>query len=197
MLVDRYFKGFDIPTVSCNHFAAGYKITAKFLAMGRSHILYVTEPPTVATTIEHRLNGFKKAIADKNFYRNDCSILYVEHSDAFLVELRRFLLAHPETDAVITTSGQLSSLTLRGLKSLGREPGTDILFAVFDEEMLSAERVNEFPYLQINQNPREIGSSAARILHDILRGTMQKKNKNLLIPSELVPKNDAVGLFGT
>ena len=170
VLIDRYFKQFDVHTVSSNHFGSSHKLIDCLFQLGRRNICLVSEDPSVATTIQHRLSGFRQALSQKPLYARHCTEIFYRESErsTFLQKLYEHLQANPETDAIITNSGILATFTLNVLHKLHRKVGRDLDLALYDDEIYSFELLTRIPYIRILQDTATIGRTAAKVLHQLI-----------------------------
>ncbi len=186
--IDRYYKGLNLYAVSTNHFGDCYKAIQKLVELGRQNICFITEARGI-TSIEHRINGFRTAVRHFLPAGTDPSLLVLPRINAgfeqgFEPILERHLRDHPDTDAIITTSGFFSLHTIEVLKRMHKVIGRDLDLVFFDNEIINFDSTL-YPYIQIRQNSAGIGEKAGEILVKLMRKLPLQEKMDVRIPSSM------------
>ncbi len=167
VLIDRYVDKINAYTISSNHFASSYKIVEYLYNKGRRKILFATEPP-VYTSLKHRFNGYKTALAHIPILEQNSKELFYSSTEEekFLSTLSNYL-ENNETDAIITNSGAIADRIIYCIEHHNLKIGKDILLVLYDEEV-SFDNIIGFPYIKLVQNTKQIGTTAASTVIDLL-----------------------------
>ena len=171
VLLDRYYSNVNIPIVSADHYTSSYNTVIKLIELKKKSMCLITDESTFATSLSLRTKGFFSAIkAHSHILDEEKSSTFSGSSNYSVFEkcFNEYLNEHPETDAVITTSGCLAIFVMRTLQKLNKQIGKDIFFALYDEEIPGFDYLIDFDYLHINQNSALIGQKAAAIMCDII-----------------------------
>ena len=150
------------------------------------HILYLTSPENLATTVKERLNGF--VIGMQKYYDTNVEnhILTLQHFgfNEIYNSVTRYLQDNPETDAIFMTGWQLATdAVISAVKALNLSIPKDIKLMLFDCDLSSTERNLLQPYV-IRQDAYQIGYKAASTLYNQIYGDLRMENVRL--PVEII-----------
>lgn len=193
VLVDRYFPGFSIPSISTNNHAAAAAMTEYIIGMGHKNICFVSSDPSDTTTIQDRVDGFKSTYIMKGNPLTECNLLLniqsphhggdesVWRSD--IENVKDHLTKHPELSCIFASEFTVAQLSAIAMRELDMKIGRDCSLATFD----NTESVISGDPTRIEQEQTEIGRQAADILHRIICGEVI--GDRLLIPHKLIEGN--------
>ena len=150
------------------------------------HILYLTSPENLATTVKERLNGF--VVGMKKYYNTDAEqhILTVQHFtfQEIYDSVTRYLQENPNTDAIFMIGWQLvTDAVIAAVKSMQLSIPKDIKLMLFDCDLSSTERNLLQPYV-IRQDAYQIGYKAASTLYNQIYGDLRVESVRL--PIEII-----------
>jgi LacI family transcriptional regulator len=116
----------DAPYLDFDNSVFGRHCVEAFHRRGRKNIL-IAAPPQDQSYAQHLLKGTFEAAAELGL---STTILENATSDSpselVSTEVQKFLLAHPQTDAIICASAPVALATTRGIEEIGRVIGDDI-----------------------------------------------------------------------
>ena len=185
-IIDRYFQNINSSFISTDNENATMKAVEFLHTKQHRHILYLTSPENLATTVKERLNGF--VIGMKKYYNADAEnhILTLPHFSFEEIHnnVARYLQANPQTDAIFMIGWQLATdAVIAAVKSLNLSIPKDIKLMLFDCDLSSTERNLLQPYV-IRQDAYQIGYKAASTLYNQIYGDLRVENVRL--PIEII-----------
>ena len=169
--IDRYLPGLDLSYVSCDHFNAAYHAVKYLLERNYKKIGFVTHPAPHATSIVDRLAGFTKAVKEfdpqyPGYYKLTAMADTVNFEQLFTEYINQ---VRPEV--IISSNVNFHCRILRILKKMELDRSVDLM--IFDNVFQSTEDFMAYhPYI-IDQQPREIGRTAAELLCRLMEEDME------------------------
>ncbi|HIC89014.1 MAG TPA: GntR family transcriptional regulator [Anaerolineae bacterium] len=183
VLVDRYFKGVPTDYVMSDNFGGGLRATQHLIELGHRRIGFLLwKDPAV--TMEHRQNGYERALAEAGIPVDPRLICEVAGYPSIDLEgIRRFLLEEPRPTAVFAANDQLAVAVVKVCRQEGLRIPYDLALVGFDDlDMVSHLEV---PLTTVAQPIFEIGRTAAEIVIDRLQGRIRERQQRVL-PTTLV-----------
>ena len=185
-IIDRYFQNINSSFISTDNENATMKAVEFLHTKQRRHVLYLTSPENLATTVKERLNGF--VIGMKKYYNANAEnhILTLPHFsfEEIYNNTARYLQENPQTDAIFMIGWQLATdAVIAAVKSLNLSIPKDIKLMLFDCDLSSTERNLLQPYV-IRQDAYQIGYKAASTLYNQIYGDLRVENVRL--PIEII-----------
>lgn len=165
VIIDRYIKNLNISFVATDNHKAMLD-TVKFLHAKRyKSPAYVSFEPTVATSVEERINGYNNGMLKYYGYTSAANLLILKsnNKDYIYNTIKAFLEEYPQTDALIVNDVYLSAAHLAA-SDLHKKVPDKIRFVVFDNEISFAEKKLIQPYI-IEQESEKIGYTAASFVY--------------------------------
>lgn len=198
MLVDRYFAGFNIPSVSTNNFEAAQAVTQYLFDKGHEKIGFLCSPQANTSSVQERMDGFTSMYitnrkAADNFHilntvmsphsSNDSE---VARSDVEII--KKFLGANPDLTALISSEFSVTQLLMTALREIGKTVPDDYSLVMFD----AYESVTLPLLTHVYQDQEEIG----RIAFDNLLSTISEKvvGTKIYVPFRIVEGNSVKSL---
>ncbi|MGL4346061.1 MAG: substrate-binding domain-containing protein [Cellulosilyticaceae bacterium] len=185
VLVDRYLAGMDISYVACDHYTAAYNGTKYLIERGHRHIGFIGLEPDAASSVQERRNGYQRAMLDLTGEFDKSLQLSCEHNIAeFETVVIRYLDAHPQLSALITTSTGYGPQLVKLLHQKKIRIPEDLTLMLFDNEFEEYLELLSFKPIIIDQNPYSIGHKAAEILYRLLY--RNPKPKKVLLAERII-----------
>ncbi len=168
VLLDREVKDLDVGAVLCDHYSGVLAATNDLLARGHRKIALITGSLDVRSTRE-RLRAYRDAFASAGAVPEESLISIGSFtSDFSKAEVIRLMSRRPEPTAIVTGGVLTTAGAIRALGQLRRTPGTDVAFVALDEWPLFD--VSTPSLASVARDPNEIGTTAARVMLDMLGG---------------------------
>lgn len=185
VLVDRYLTGLDLSYVACDHFTAAYNGTSYLIENGHKHIGFVSQEPTLVSSVLERSRGYQKALVDSIGSFDSKLQLICDHTDPnFFETFEAYLQNNKDLTALITTSTGYGLKIVPYLQEHHIRIPEDLTLMLFDNEFEDYRHLLSFNPLIIDQNPFEIGRKAGELLYRLLY--KNPKPKKVLLPETII-----------
>ncbi|WP_432970396.1 LacI family DNA-binding transcriptional regulator [Dactylosporangium sp. CA-233914] len=187
VLLDREVEELPAAAVLCDHFAGVHRAVGELLARGHRRIGLITGPLNVRSSRE-RLRGYEAAHTDIGA-AVDRSLIATDSFDADFAkaEVIRLLSRNPEPTALVTGGISTTAGALQGLRQLRRSVGSDIALVTLDEWPMFDVLAPDLS--SVSRDSGEMGTAAARLMLDMLRGA---EARTVIIDTIFTPR-DSVG----
>ena len=193
ILVDTFLPSLDIDHVVCADYEGSYSIADHFIKSGCREIGYISTPEKV-TSIEARLAGFQKAMADNDLLVRSKHVIYVEdypdHQD-FVARNYKSLSKSIKSlngklpDAFLCCNDSLAFALYRVLLENGVNVPEQVAIGGFGGGSLAD--MSLFPITTVLQPKRELGEKAVELLLQRVAGPDQDSGRrHISIPTQLV-----------
>jgi DNA-binding LacI/PurR family transcriptional regulator len=181
VVIDRYCKNVNSSFVATdNHNAMVEAI--KFLHSNKfQHILYLTWPISLVTSVEERLNGYYEGLTKYYGTRDKANVLTIQYSsfEAIYQGVVSFLKANPNIDVIIAPGFQTATdAIIAAVNHLGLSIPNDIKLMIFDNDFSSTELKLIKPYA-IEQDAYQIGYRSAAALYNQIYGDLRTETIRL------------------
>jgi DNA-binding LacI/PurR family transcriptional regulator len=154
VLIDRYFKKIDIPSVTSNNYEGGYKLTELMIERGLHKLCFISTQEENSATLD-RQQGIEAAFVDKGLPTNKNDWLFVPSDTQDKNAITQFL-EEKRPDCVITVNAHLarmaSEYTLK-----------------HDVQHLTFDSARECDYY-VHQNPAGIADMTLYLMKKLVTG---------------------------
>lgn len=168
VLLDREVPSLDAGAVLVDHCPGVRSATTELIMKGHRRISLITGGLDVRSSRE-RLRGYREAFTEYDLAVDDDLMSFGRFDPEYArLEAVRLLSRLSRPTAFLTGGVGTTAGVLRALRQLGLVPGTDIALVALDEWPLFD--VSTPSLASVSRDPDEIGSTAARLLLDMLTG---------------------------
>lgn len=179
-----YYPGYENRCVMTDLSKGSYILVKYLLDMGhRKIVFFLSSDPTVALS-SLRLQGYRKAFAEKNLTVNEDLIIPCVRPDYHSAyQSANILLQNHKVDAIVTINDYMALGAKRAAEELGYKIPDDLSIAGYDDVVFAS--LSEIPLTTVRQPISSIG----RITVDNLFSMIEKKQKSpeqILIEPELI-----------
>jgi len=177
---DQLIRNVELDTVTVTNRRGAQEATEHLLGHGCRRIVAIGARPYLYTC-KQRVAGYKAAMKAASLPPRMCM---VDHESLLTADwLKKEVFQNQKADAIFTLNWVCTTLTLRGLRTLGKTAGRDIPLLSFDDFDL-ADMLT--PALSVVSQPAEIlGREAARLLLERLKGAGGNP-RAVVVPTSLV-----------
>ena len=182
VLLDREVKGIAVGSVLCDHYSGVYAAVSDLIARGHRKISLITGSLEVRSSRE-RFRGMRAAFADSGVDFDDRFLSLGNFSDDFSKSEVIRLMSQRAAPTAILTGGVLTTAgAIRALNRLGKQPGIDVSLIALDEWPMFDIFTPRLA--SVARDASEIGTTAARLLLDMLSGS---KPTSVTVPTIYTP----------
>lgn len=193
VLVDRYFAGFAIPSVSTNNFEAAQAVTKYLFEKGHEKIGFISSPQANTSSVQERLDGFTsmyvtghKSVEEYFTLNNMMSPHSANDSKIFrqdIEEIKKYLTDNRDLTALISSEFTVTQMITTAVKEIGKSIPEDFSLVMFD----AYESVTLPLFTHVYQDQEEIG----RIAFDTLLAIISQKpvGNKIYVPFKIVEGN--------
>lgn len=188
VLVDRYFSGFAIPSVSTNNYEASQALTKYLFEKGHEKVGFLCSPQANTSSVQERVDGFTSMYITEHRSVDDLRILNTimspqsaDDSGVFrrdVEEIKEYLRRNSDLTALIASENTVVRLLLQAVKEIGKRIPEDYSVVMFD----AYEPRETITYVQ--QDQEEIGRLAFETLLSIISG--KRVGNKIYVPFRIV-----------
>lgn len=163
--IDRHLPGLNLSYVACDHFGATYRAAKLLFDKGHQRVGFIGHHANHASSVTDRIRGFDTATQEFNpAYSQNFKLNIVDTLENFDEIFTNYMQTmHPT--ALISSSHLHGPAIMRILKSMHLENQVELM--LYDNEfVIMRDFLGYRPYV-IDQNPREIGHAAARLVYEL------------------------------
>ncbi len=201
VLIDRNLPGVQVDAVMSNHFEGGQQVVQHLIDQGYREIVYLAHEPIQLPSIAERLRGYQVAMTRAKLDPRPPFVVggpvelgYLQDQDSptvrenVAVELIADLLRGPaRPEAVVAMNDLVAMLVFEAAGQVGLQIPNDLGIVGFDN--LDSAVTNNLT--TVAQRPHEIGSEAARLLLQRIRGD-KDANKQIQLPTQLIIRRSSL-----
>lgn len=198
VILDRVFDGVPVSSVCSDNVAAGSKAAEALFAAGHEHVGLVSAS-TAVSTVQDRLDGVVAAHATRHVPFDPARQFREVRStvpgsgvapDDDVVELEKFLAAHPEVTGLVATEYKIAVLLREAAQRAGRTVPDDLGIVCFDHPEAFYDQA-QYRFTHVRQDEARMGSEAVALVLAQLRGSAAVTK--VALPTELVPGSSTRG----
>ncbi|MBP3962998.1 GntR family transcriptional regulator [Paenibacillus lignilyticus] len=186
VVMDRYLRGIDTNCVCPDNFRGAQEGVNHLISLGHRHIGFLSTTINGTSSIEDRLLGYEKALAEHHI-PIDRRYRYVDielgEPKPIKAKIRDFLSRHPELTAIFAINPGLGLQVIKVASEMGIRVPDDLSLIFFDDFELS-EFYSVRPTF-ISQEENMLGKEAAKLLVSIMENPDQG-TKKLFFPPKLI-----------
>lgn len=193
VLVDRYFRGIDTNCVYSDNTDGAYRAVKHLLELGHTRIGVLSTRSYGTTSIEDRLLGYDKALAEHHIpvdhrlklehFNNEKmnTILDTNAVDPdYKEEIKAFLRSHPDMTAIFTINSATVYTLLEAAKELQLRIPEDLSVVSYDYD---PHPVASIALSHVRQDEHRLGTEAARLLLSVIANPKQERQNIVLSPN--------------
>jgi len=135
LFFDRTPSDSDLPALTINNEAAGYKITKHLIDQGAQKIVHITGNQ-LSNVYRERMAGYKKALTEAGLPMEPVQIIINDLSEEAGIKAARQILKL-KADGVFVANDHCAASCMHALKHNGKRIPEDILIAGFNNDMIS------------------------------------------------------------
>ncbi len=201
VLIDRNVPGIQVDAVMSNHFEGGQQVVRHLIDQGYREIVYLAHEPIQLPSIAERLRGYQAVMTKAKLnpripfvVGSPIELGYLQDQNSptlrenLAVEMIADLLRGPaRPEAVVAMNDLVAMLVLEAAEQVGLRIPDDLGVVGFDN--LDSAVTNNLT--TVAQRPYEIGSEAARLLLQRIRGD-RDASKQIQLPTQLMIRDSSL-----
>ena len=200
ILIDRYLPGTDIDYVVTDDFAGAYDAVTHLITLGHRRIAHITVLVD-CTSVQNRLEGYKKALIDAGIEINkeyiktvDCGDDKNVKADVYKVIKDFLTMENERPTAIFTVNDGVAMYASKAIKESGLSVPQDIALVGFGNFIESA--LVEVPLTVVDQPKSELGEKVTEILIQKIEQPELTDVKRIAIKPKLIIR-DSCGAGNT
>jgi len=201
VLIDRSIPGIQADVVMSNHFEGGQQVVQHLIEQGYQDIVYLAHEPIQLPSIAERLRGYQAAMINAKLnirppfvVGSPIELGYLQdqnsatlHENVAVEMIANFLRGPTRPEAVVAMNDLVAMLVLEAAEQAGLRIPDDLGVVGFDN--LDCAVTNNLT--TVAQRPYDIGSEAARLLLQYIRGD-GAANKQIQLPTQLIIRGSSL-----
>ncbi|WP_281337247.1 LacI family DNA-binding transcriptional regulator [Flavobacterium eburneipallidum] len=186
VLIDRYFDGIDVNTVTVDNFKASFEATSHLLSKGHQKIGAIVYESALLH-YQDRCNGYLEAMKQTNIADPTQYLKKVNHQSlqSEIQEAVRELIFDEKVSAIYFATNTIATEGLKQIRNFGKKIQSEIDVVAFDENLIYQFLDVHIPF--ISQPIKEMGQEAVRILIEQIENK-DKESQNILLTATLETK---------
>jgi GntR family transcriptional regulator of arabinose operon len=195
VLIDRNIPGIQVDVVLSNHFEGGQQVVRHLIDQGYREIVYLAHEPIQLPSIAERFRGYQAAMTDAQLnlwppfvVGGPIELGYLQaqnsptlHENSAVEKIVDLLRGPARPEAVVAMNDLVAMLVLEAAEQVGLHIPDELGVVGFDN--LDCAVANNLT--TVAQQPYEIGSEAARLLLQRIRGD-NEVSKQIQLPTKLI-----------
>jgi GntR family transcriptional regulator of arabinose operon len=201
VFIDRNIPGVQADSVMSNHFEGGRQVVRHLIDQGYKNIVYLAREPIQLPSIAERLHGYQTAMTDFDLKPRPPFIVggpielgYLQdqnsstlHENLVVEKIAAFLRGAGRPEAIVAMNDLVAMLVLEAAEQIGLRIPDDLGVVGFDD--LDCADIKDLTTMA--QRPFEIGSEAARLLLQRIRGDSEAI-RQVLLPTQLIIRGSSI-----
>ena len=190
VLFDRTSKEIEVSKIVADDAAAAHTAVTHLLDGGAKRVAFLTGPEFMLFG-RNRFRGYKKALADRNIHLDETLISRCDFTLEGAKKLVLDLLGRVNRpDAIFAINDDMAIGAIAAAKELGLKIPKDVAVVGFSNSRRS--RYMEPSVSTMDQNPKEIGREAARLLFSQMEKTPDaKKIREVVVHADLIVRTSS------
>lgn len=191
VLIDRYFPGLEMSSVTINNFDIAYEGVCALLCNGFKKIGMLNLKSELFNVHDRSL-GYLKALADAGYPMQTADLMFIDEKNVWqevIIAIDKLLNQDEPVDALFFGSNVLAIAGLSHIRKLNIQVPETLGIVCFDDS--SAYNLFYCPLSYIDQPLLKIGQSAVELLLDLMK-TGDLTVKRVVLNAELVINKSAV-----
>ena len=135
LFFDRTPIGIDLPALTINNEAAGYKVTSHLIEQGATRIVHITGNQ-LSNVYKERLAGYKRALQEFKIQYDDACVITNDLSEQAGIKAAHAIIKL-KADGVFVANDHCAASCMHELKHHGKKVPGDIVIAGFNNDMIS------------------------------------------------------------
>lgn len=181
-----------LSTVSSDSYAGGVLLAQHLLNLGHRKIGLITVPERINTGTDLLVSGIRDAVRAAGLEFDCLPQALGDYSiDSGAAGCAELLEQHPDLTALLCLNDRMAIGALQQAHRLGRRVPDNLSITGYDDIPAAASTIP--PLTTVNQNSLAAGHEAARMLFDLLDGSLPESK---LIPVELVVRGSSARVGG-
>jgi len=184
VLIDRYFEGLGVNSVTVDNFQASFEATNYLLNKGHKRIGAIVYESNLLH-YQDRCNGYLKALEQAGISDSKQFLRKVNHQSLqseIQIEVKK-LIFEDKVSAIYFATNTIATEGLKQIRNFGKKIPDDIEVVAFDENLIFQFMDDHIPF--IRQPIKEMGQEAVRILIDQIEKE-DSEIRNTLLTATLV-----------
>jgi GntR family transcriptional regulator of arabinose operon len=196
VLVDRFLRGVETNCVIADNVKGARDAVNHLIGLGHSKIGFVSTCNKGTSSIEERLAGYERALADHNqpiehrlrkmnfaMERVNAIWQHGECDEEINEEMQAFIAQNPDMTALLAANAALGYSAIQAAEKLGLRVPDDLSVVFFDDYELSS--FSRIPPTCIHQQEYVLGKEAAELVVSIVENRLQERRK-IVVPTKLI-----------
>ncbi len=194
VVLDRRVEGVEVDVVRGDSVQGAHSLTSHLLSLGHRRIGMLSGPADVSAARD-RVLGYRSALAEAHVAFDEALVRYgtfmVDSGDAMTREL---LALEQRPTAIFAANNFIAVGAMRALHGAGLAVPDDMSLVAFDD---LPDIYMQAPILTVAAQPTfELGTVAAKLLLDRLKGEKSRPPADILLSTELIVRASAQPLHG-
>lgn len=184
VLIDRYFEGLGVNSVTVDNFQASFEATNYLLNKGHKRIGAIVYESNLLH-YQDRCNGYLKALEQAGISDSKQFLRKVNHQSLqseIQIEVQK-LIFEDKVSSIYFATNTIATEGLKQIRNFGKKIPDDIEVVAFDENLIFQFMDDHIPF--IRQPIKEMGQEAVRILIDQIEKE-DSEIRNTLLTATLV-----------
>ncbi|QHT62259.1 GntR family transcriptional regulator [Paenibacillus lycopersici] len=187
VVMDRYLRGIDTSCVCPDNLTGAREGVDHLIALGHRHIGFLSTVVSNTSSIEDRLSGYEKALADHGI-PIDRRYRYVDielgEPKPIKDKIRDFLTRNPELTAIFAINPGLGLQVVKAASEMGIRVPEELSLVFFDDFELSEFHAVRPTY--VSQEENVLGQEAAKLIVSMIEHPGQGTKKLFFAPKLIV-----------
>lgn len=187
VFLDRYLPQIDADRVTTDNLRGAYVAVKHLIELGRKRIVFLSGPEAPCTSIDDRIEGYKKALDEngikfRQIIQTEKDI--TKQKECGYKAMQKFLSTQPKISALFAANDNVAIGALRAIREAHLRVPEDIAVVGYDDDEM-APFLN-VPLTTVAQQKDKIGKIAAQFLLERINGRKKESCQHIQIEPRLV-----------